>query len=65
MKTLVFFTSVGLLMVSLSGCAMLGSNPDSDRKREFLDDLEALKGTGPSTGSSKQAREIEKSLLGR
>jgi uncharacterized protein YceK len=58
--------AVFLLATCLSGCATVGSKSDAptDGDPEWLANLKALKGTGESTGVSREARDIEKSLAG-
>ena len=53
-----------LLATSLSGCAAFGwkSDGEKDDRPEWLTNLKALEGSGGSTGISREARAIEKSL---
>ncbi|MDA1052821.1 MAG: hypothetical protein O3C40_20395 [Planctomycetota bacterium] len=52
------------LGASLSGCATVDSKSDAAAvdDPEWLQNLKALKGTGPSAGISREARDIESSL---
>lgn len=66
MPTIVRVMLLGLLLIAHGGCATLGAgDPDEVRDgSEFLEGLKALKGTGRTTGVSREAREIESHLGG-
>lgn len=57
---------IAIALLLCSGCAALHPQSDASTatREELFESLEALKGTGPTTGISSQAREIEKSLGG-
>ncbi|MBC8352061.1 MAG: hypothetical protein H8E66_08725 [Planctomycetes bacterium] len=64
MRKPVLVAAICLLVASLSGCAVFNSKAgaDTDVEPEWIENLKSLKGTGASTGASREAREIEKSL---
>jgi hypothetical protein len=59
-------TGFCLCVISISGCAAFDSKVEalSENNRELLDNVKSIKGTGATTGLSREAREIENSLNG-